>query len=183
MNHNPVHDLVLGKIYGAFTLHMKLAFYAGLVIAMPVLVWQIWGFVVPALPSRFYRFGPYVMFAGILLVLCAAASRATLLCRWRSTSSSAREATNSSFCPMPRAISVFVALIIIVFGLSYELPLILVMLSVAGITNSGWRWRKRVIAFFVIFAVAAVITPGALPAYRRWFSEPSCTSFSWQVSS
>jgi Sec-independent protein secretion pathway component TatC len=35
------------------------------------------------------------------------------------------------------------------------------MLSIAGVTNSGWLWRKRVIAFFVIFALATVITPGA----------------------
>ena len=55
----------------------------------------------------------------------------------------------------------FVSLIIFVFGASFELPLVLVMLSIAGITNSGWLWRKRVIAFFIIFAVATIITPGA----------------------
>jgi Sec-independent protein secretion pathway component TatC len=55
----------------------------------------------------------------------------------------------------------FISLILAVFGLSYELPLVLVSLSAAGIISSHWLASKRIVAFFACFVFAMVVTPGA----------------------
>ncbi|HCG03566.1 MAG TPA: hypothetical protein DEV93_23895 [Chloroflexi bacterium] len=50
---------------------------------------------------------------------------------------------------------------LLVFGISFELPLVLVGLASAGITSSRWLASKRAMAFLAIFAFATVATPGA----------------------
>lgn len=55
----------------------------------------------------------------------------------------------------------FVSLILVVFGISFELPLVLVGLSAARIISSRWLSSKRLMFFFGIFVFATVITPGA----------------------
>jgi sec-independent protein translocase protein TatC len=55
----------------------------------------------------------------------------------------------------------FVALILVVFGLSFELPLVLVGLSAARITSPRWLASKRLVFFFGVFVFATVVTPGA----------------------
>ena len=158
--HNFVQKLVTDTIYGAFTIHIKLALLTGIVLSMPILVWQAWGFVVPALPSKFYRYGPFVMLAGLLLFTAGGLTGFFVMPLAISFFISQGGST-ISFIPIVSNYIGFVSLIIVVFGVSFEMPLVLVMLSLAGITSSGWLWRKRVVAFFVIFAVSTVITPGA----------------------
>jgi sec-independent protein translocase protein TatC len=55
----------------------------------------------------------------------------------------------------------FVALILLVFGLSFELPLVLVGFAAGGITSSRWLASKRLAFFFGVFLFATVATPGA----------------------
>ena len=159
-HHNIVNTVIYPSLVGAFTLHIKLAIYTGVVLSLPILVWQIWGFVVPALPTRFYRYGPYVMVSGVILFVIGGITGYEIMPLAINFFVSQGSSTGQFLVEASGYIS-FVSLIIIIFGVSFELPLILVLLSVAGITSSGWLWRKRVIAFFIIFAAAAVITPGA----------------------
>lgn len=159
-HHNIVHKLVTFKIYGAFTLQLKLAVMTGLVLAIPILVQQTWGFVVPALPAKFYRYGPYVMIVGVVLFVAGGLTGYEVM-PLAINFFVGQGAGLISILPDASSYISFVSLIIVVFGISYELPLVLVMLCLAGITNSSWLWRKRVMAFFIIFAGAMVITPGA----------------------
>lgn len=148
------------SIYGAFTLKIKIAFITGIILAFPVILTQVWGFLAPALPRGLYRYGPYVVIAGIVLFAAGAVTAYEVM----------PLAINFFIGQGGQLVTVladgssyisFVTLIVLVFGVSFEMPLVLVMLSLAGITNSRWLWRKRVIAFFIIFAVTAIITPGA----------------------
>ncbi len=152
--------LVVTKIYGAFTLRLKLAALTGIVLSIPVLLQQTWGFVMPALGGRFYRMGPYVIVAGVVLFAIGGVT-GYLVMPLAINFFIGQGNGLVSFIPDAGAFVSFVSLIIVVFGISFELPLILVLLCVAGITSSRWLWGKRVVAFFVIFAVATVITPGA----------------------
>jgi sec-independent protein translocase protein TatC len=157
---NKITTPVTDTIYGAFTIHLKLAVLEGIVMSMPILVWQIWGFVVPALPRKFYRYGPFVMLSGLVL-FAAGGLTGYFVMPLAINFFISQGGGTIGFIPIISNYISFVSLIIVVFGISYEMPLVLVMLSLAGITNSGWLWRKRVVAFFIIFAVSTVITPGA----------------------
>jgi len=159
-NHSFSCRLFTTSIYGAFTLKLKVAVVTGIILSFPIILSQAWAFVVPALPTRFYRYGPFVIAAGIVLFAAGGVT---------------------AYEVMPLAINFFigqggnlvtiiadgsnyisfVTLIVLVFGISFEMPLVLDLLCIAGITNSRWLWKKRVVVFFIIFAVATLITPGA----------------------
>jgi len=152
--------LFTSSIYGGFTLKLKIAFVTGVILAFPIILWQAWAFVVPALGGTFYRYGPYVVGAGMLLFIAGAATAYEVM-PLAIGFFVGQAGTFVTILPDGASYISFVTLIVLVFGISFELPLILVMLCIAGITNSGWLWRKRVIAFFIIFAFATIITPGA----------------------
>jgi sec-independent protein translocase protein TatC len=152
--------LFTSSIYGAFTLKLKIAFVSGVILAFPVILWECWAFVVPALPGNFYRYGPYVVGSGMLLFIVGAATAYEVM-PLAIGFFVGQAGGLVTMLPDGASYISFVTLIVLVFGISFELPLILVMLSMVGVTNSGWLWKKRVIAFFVIFAFATIITPGA----------------------
>jgi sec-independent protein translocase protein TatC len=157
---HPYHHLIYTNLYGAFTLQLKLAIVTGIVLSIPVIVHQTWGFVVPALPRGMYRFGPYVMTAGVLLFAAGAFTGYEVMPLAINFFVS-RGGSDLSYLPDAVSYIGFVGLIVAIFGVAFEMPLALVLLCLAGITNSGWLWRKRVYAFFIIFAVSTLITPGA----------------------
>lgn len=159
-HHNFIDKVVYSSIVGAFTLKLKLSIITGVVLSIPILVQQAWGFVVPALPKSLYRFGPYVMVAGVLLFVAGGLTGYKIM-PLAITFFVSQASNSTAFVPEASNYVSFVSLIVLVFGVSFEMPLVLVLLCLAGITNSGWLWRKRVVAFFIIFAVSTVITPGA----------------------
>jgi sec-independent protein translocase protein TatC len=158
--HQRIHKPIVTKLYGAFTLHLKVAILIGIVIAIPILLQQLWGFIAPALPTRLYRSGPWVISCGILLFVLGGLTGYEIM-PLAINFFVGQAGGNIVLLADAMSYISFVALIIVVFGVSFEMPLVLVMLCLASITSSGWLWRKRVIAFFVIFFVSAIITPGA----------------------
>lgn len=148
------------SIYGAFTLKLKIAAVTGIILAFPIILHQTWGFVAPALPARFYRYGPYVIGGGILLFAAGAATAYEVMPLAINFFIGQGGGLVTILADGSNYIS-FVTLIVLVFGISFEMPLVLDLLCIAGITNSRWLWGKRVIAFFIIFAISTIITPGA----------------------
>ena len=150
-HHNFIDKVTYSSIVGAFTLKLKLAIIAGIVLSIPVLVQQIWGFVVPALPKALYRYGPYVMVSGVVLFVAGALTGYEIMplainffiSQGTSGDRVLAGGIELHFLCQPR---------LLVFGIAFEMPLVLVILCLVSVTDSGLLWRKRVIAFFAIFA-------------------------------
>jgi sec-independent protein translocase protein TatC len=152
--------LVVNTIYGGFTLQLKIAIMLGFTAALPVTVWQLWAFVAPAFGSRPNRYGPIWM-GSFLGLFAAGATVAFLVIPLTITFFTKFQGADVEVLPFASEYVSFVALIVIVFGLSFELPLALVSLTMAGVTSSGWLASKRLYAFFAVFIFATVATPGA----------------------
>jgi sec-independent protein translocase protein TatC len=141
---------------------LKLVFFLGLFIALPVVLYQIWAFIVPGLTKRERRMGiPFVLSAVLLFALGA------LFAYW----SLPRALTfllgfaGDQFAPVlagDRFLS-FVMLVALTFGLAFEFPVALVFLLVVGVisTEQLRQWRRGAILFIAVFA--AVITPSSDP--------------------
>jgi sec-independent protein translocase protein TatC len=141
---------------------LKVVVFLGLFIALPVVLWQLWRFVVPGLTKREKRLAiPFVASSVVLFALGALLAYVTL-----------PKALNfllgfagAEFVPLltgDRFLS-FVMLVALAFGLSFEFPIVLVFLSVVGIVSSRQlrEWRRWAILSISIFA--AFITPSADP--------------------
>ncbi len=151
----------LDPISGLST-RMNVAFYGGLVLAMPVVLWQIWRFIVPALHKNEKRYAVgFVASTVALFLFGSAVAYYTLgpalefLINWAGTN------VQSTF--EVKAYVRLVTIMVLAFGFTFTIPELLVFLQLIGVIK--WRnllaqWRYAVVASFV---VAAVVTPAGDP--------------------
>jgi len=158
------HSPSLKKIYyttpyGGFTLELKVAIIIGFAIALPITIYQIWAFVAPAFGGAANRWAP-VWMTSALLLFCAGAVTGFFILPIALAFLTNFQNGDVKYLPIANDYVNFVVLVAVVFGISFELPLVLVSLSAVGVTSSRWLASKRLYAFFVIFAFATVVTPG-----------------------
>jgi sec-independent protein translocase protein TatC len=148
------------QVYGAFTLNLKIAIIIGFAIALPVTLYQIWGFVAPAFGPAANFWAPLWILSALLLFFAGAVTGYFVIPLALNFFDKFSGQT-IQILPFASEYVSFVVLILAVFGVSFELPLVLVSLTAAGITSSRWLSSKRIYFFFGIFAVATIVTPGA----------------------
>lgn len=140
----------------------KLVGFLGLFIALPVVLYQLWRFVVPGLTTRERRLAiPFVVSSVLLFALGAAFAYWTL----PKALGFLLGFAGQQFVPLltgDRFLS-FVMLVALSFGISFEFPVVLIFLTAAGVISTAQlrRWRRGAILFISVFA--AIITPSSDP--------------------
>lgn len=147
-----------------FFAKLKLALFAGVFAAFPVIAWQIYAFVAPGLyKSERGAFWPYLVFAPLLFSLGAAFVYFIMLPMLANFTISMEQVdtTGTTIKMMPRVgdyLSLVMALML-AFGLSFQLPVILSLLGRIGVVSSQGLGKGRKYAIVGILAFAAVFTP------------------------
>ena len=151
----------LGPLDG-FTARMRVCLYGGLVLALPVVLWQIWRFIVPALSKREKNYAVPFIASSILLF-----SFGCYLAYW--TLDKALEFLISwSGSDVTQAYQVtkyinLVVMMMLAFGVGFLSPVLLVFLQLVSVVTPKTlikQWRYAVMGIFV---AAAVITPSGDP--------------------
>ena len=141
---------------------LKVVIAVGLFIALPVVLWQAWRFVVPGLTRRERVLAiPFVASSVCLFALGAIVAYVTL----PKGLSFLLGFAGPQFAPLltgDRFLS-FVLLVALAFGLAFEFPVVLVFLQLLGFVTTGQlrEWRRGAILFVAVFS--AVITPSSDP--------------------
>jgi sec-independent protein translocase protein TatC len=152
--------LIGTQVYAGFTLQLKIAIIIGFIFALPITVFQLWGFLAPAFGAKAYRWAP--IWIGAFLVLFAAGCVTGYLVVPLALTFFARfQGSDIKIYPIATDYINFIALIMVVFGISFETPLALVSLTSTGVTSSRWLASKRLHAFFACFIFSTIATPGA----------------------
>jgi sec-independent protein translocase protein TatC len=144
----------------AFFTKVKVAFFAALVLALPLLLWQSWQFVVPGLYEHEKRYARYFVFFGTFFFLLGAVFCYQVVF----------PATFSFFLSRYQAIQVhpairiteyliFASKLLIAFGVAFELPVCGYFLTRIGIIDHRFLIRQFRYAIIAIFILAAVLTP------------------------
>jgi sec-independent protein translocase protein TatC len=152
--------LVVPQIYGGFTLYLKVAIAIGFTFALPVTLWQVWAFVAPALGGPANRWGP-IWIASALVLFALGVTTGYLVIPLAVKFFAGFQGPDIQVIPFASEYVSFIILILVVFGVSFELPLVLVSLAGVGITSSRWLASKRIYFFFGVFIFSTVVTPGA----------------------
>ena len=141
---------------------LSIATYGGIILALPVIMWQIWRFIVPALHAKERRYAvPFVLSSVGLFALGGYIAYWTLdkaldfLISWGGPQVKANFEVNKYVS--------LVGLMVAAFGIAFEFPVLLVFLQLVGVLTPqtlmrGWRY-----AIMIIFVIAAVITPSGDP--------------------
>ena len=141
---------------------LKLVLFLGLFFALPVVLYQLWSFIVPGLTRRERKMAiPFVVSSVLLFVLGALVAYWTLPKALNFLLGFAGQ----EFAPLltgDRYLT-FVMLVALSFGLAFEFPIVLLFLLLAGaVTTRQLRdWRRGAILFIAVFA--AIITPSSDP--------------------
>jgi sec-independent protein translocase protein TatC len=144
---------------GGFMIAIQVAGLAGVVLALPLLVWEVWGFIEPALEEHERKHVRWVLPSALILF----ASGVTF-CYYVAPAAFAYLFTidKSLGVDVERTLQpylVFMVRFMLGFGLGFELPLVVVFLNVIGLVSSTWLlryWRQAVV---VVFVFAAIVTP------------------------
>lgn len=143
----------------AFMTQLKLAVAAGFVIALPVILWQVWGFIVPALRPEEKRMVGVTALLSLLMFFAGAAFAYFTVFRF-----AARFLITVAGPEVRPMLSIghyvsFLVTFLIPFGLAFELPVIIYFLARWGLVTGSWLARNRRPVIVVIFIVAAALTP------------------------
>jgi sec-independent protein translocase protein TatC len=146
----------------AFTLQLKISAVTGTVIAMPVLLYQLWAFIAPGLTKRERKNSIPFVLLGLVLFLSGAYTGYRILPLGMSFLLGFTSEDLQPVLDANKYLS-FVGIIMLIFGVSFELPLVLVFLCQLGVITSRWLVQKLRYAIFIIFIASMIITPGADP--------------------
>ena len=148
--------------FEAFIVRLEVGFAAGMVLCSPVWLYQLWAFITPGLYAREKRFARTFVSAGVVLFIGGAVLAYYVVpeALYVLANIGAGEFVNAFGAD--KYLSFLLALIL-VFGISFELPLLVVMLNRVGILPYAKlrKWRRGII--FGLFCFAAVATPGQDP--------------------
>ncbi|HEY3673181.1 MAG TPA: twin-arginine translocase subunit TatC [Acidimicrobiia bacterium] len=146
----------------AFATRLKIATYGGIVLALPVWLWQLWRFITPGLTRNEKKYAiPFVASSIVLFVMGGIVALLTL----EPALKFLLGIGGSDLQPLLTAdkyISL-VSLMILAFGLSFEFPVILVFLLIARVLTTAQLRHWRRYAAVIIVAFAAIITPSQDP--------------------
>lgn len=156
-------SIYLDTVYGGFTLQLKLAVFVGFAFALPVTTYQLWGFMAPAFGPAANRWAPIWIISAMVLFFAGAATGYAVFPLAIRFFAGFQGRLGVTILPFASQYVGFISLILLIFGISFELPLALVTLSAAGVTSSRWLGSKRLHFFFGIFIFAMLVTPGADP--------------------
>ncbi len=149
-------------VAGGVILELKVALYIGVVIAGPVVIQQVWWFVSPGLHSHERKFILPLIVAtifffgvGVGVALFALPLYIKIL--------NSFSPPNTSYLPDISQFISFVLIMIIGFGIVFELPVVLFVLGMMRIISSRWLYKNRPYFFLGLGILANFLTPGVDP--------------------
>lgn len=160
--HQVGDQLMINGVFDSFFLRIQVAFYFALVGTCPVWLYQLWAFIAPGLYKREKKWAYLFTFSAVPLFVGGAVLAYYVMGRGLHYLLGLVP-NNSVLLPSWDTYLNYFFGMLIGFGIVFEIPLIIVMLNIAGIlTHERFRkWRRVLI--FLIFLIAGLVNPSPDP--------------------
>ncbi len=160
---NSDEQLIVTTAVEPFTLYVTVSMYAAIALSVPFLLWQIWGFISPALYKHERRYvTPFIGLSTISFVIGAAFAYYILF----PPAVRYLIGLGQDFTVMLKATDYFdfITLIMLAMGLIFQMPAITYVLARIGLVTAGFLLKVWKFAIIIILILAAVISPtGDIP--------------------
>jgi sec-independent protein translocase protein TatC len=170
-HHSLVREAIITSPTELFSVPLKVALLAGLVISLPVILWQAWTFVAPGLRPTERRYALPLMASALLLFAGGGCLAYFLMPVWLNILTTLVGSNAIYFPDLGQYLS-FLAMLVVAFGATFELPVVVVLLGLTGLISSQWLRRRRRMVWLVIVIGAELITPGADPVTPLFLAVP-----------
>ena len=147
----------------ALMLYVKIAVIAGILIASPGVMAQVWLFVAPGLYSHEKKLAiPFIALSSLFFIGGAAFAHYVV---FPITFTFFASFSSDTITFMPRiepAFALYMKLVLI-FGLVFQMPTVVLLLARLGLITAGFLWRNFKYAVLIIFILGAALSPGTDP--------------------
>ena len=168
-------DLVFTSPTEAFWTWMKIAMVLGIFISMPGILFQVWKFVSPGLHQHEKKYAAPFIISGSLLFLLGGAFALLVIIPYASTFL-VTFGQEKGWKPMLTVSSYtdFVIKFTLAFGLVFQLPVVIMILSLIGVVTPQFLSKNRKYAILVNFIIAAILTPTPDMINQTLMAGPLC---------
>lgn len=159
MKYLPNGGLVFTHPMDKFMAHLKIAVFSGVIGAAPFWLYQIWNFVAPGLYQKEKKYAANFILSGTFLFLVGIS-----FCYFLVLPAAFEFLFNFGGSIDKPMITIteyleFVVQMSLMFGISFELPLILVMLGLTGIISADFLRKQRRVSWLILAVASAILTP------------------------
>ncbi|HEY7144466.1 MAG TPA: twin-arginine translocase subunit TatC [Streptosporangiaceae bacterium] len=162
LTHGQNCSLYVTGLFDSLFLRLKISLITGVIVSSPVWMYQLWAFIAPGLYHRERRWA--YLFAGSSIPLFALGGAIAYFAMTKGLRFLIEMVPNNvvPIITINTYLGYAIAMLLI-FGLAFELPLVLTLLNMAGVMPHRLfrKWRRMII--FVVFLFAAVFTPSPDP--------------------
>ncbi len=168
----PGGKLIFTEPTEAIFLYIKIAAVAGLLLASPYIMWQVWLFIAPGLYSKEKKLAiPFALGSSSLFIAGAAFSHYVLFpAAWRFFAGFSNEWLE--FMPRIAPVWGLYVKLLLAMGLVFQMPVLMFVLARLGIVSAGFLMKNVKYAVLIIFIIAAVITPDPSPVGQALVAAP-----------
>jgi sec-independent protein translocase protein TatC len=157
---HPGQKFIFTSGFDPFLLMMKIGALAGLMIASPLVIYQLWLFIAPGLYTHEKKFAiPFILFSTIFFLGGAAFSH-YIAFRWAWQFFLSWESDYMQFMPDIKPMFSTYVKMLLAFGLVFQMPTVVFFLARMGVITGRFLVRNTKYAVLIIFIVAAVLSPG-----------------------
>lgn len=151
--------LVTVNLTDQFLISLQLSFWAGLALALPLILWQVWAFIAPGLYAHERRWSlPFIVGAGVSFLVGAAFGYTFVLPAMVRFLLDFLGGTVEQMQSLANLVGLLTSFLI-AFGLAFELPILAVILTRIGLVNHVMLRRAWRLALVGVLLFAALITP------------------------
>ncbi|MFE7107169.1 twin-arginine translocase subunit TatC [Streptomyces sp. NPDC057575] len=171
INGRPCAEMTTNGLLSPFTIALKVSLMTGVLAATPVWLYQLWAFVAPGLHKHEKRHAVSFVAAGVPLFLAGAYLAYAILPQTAQIMLGFTPDNVKNLLPLDDFLDLITRMVV-VFGLAFELPLLLVLLNITGVLSGArmLRWWRGMIVGLTAFA--AIATPGGDPISMLLLSGP-----------
>jgi sec-independent protein translocase protein TatC len=148
------------NLSGQFMTDMTVSMFAGLILASPIIIYQLWQFIMPALYDTERRYARQAVFIMSFLFIVGILFSYYFMVPWTLNFLGTYQV--SALVANQISLSSYISTVtstILSVGVVFELPVVVYVLSKIGIISPGFLTKNRKYAFVIILIVAAIITP------------------------